>query len=163
MKILQFQKPEVSFFELDTPYKNMFYKKMAISFALFVAMAILAINSKVYMGILFCFIILLGYYASLFYDIYLSVTNQILFLEGKCIEIEKNEYNTGGFINFGFSTCKIILENDNGLKIIQSVPTINKYKEGNVVRIYYKNNTMNIVNNNTITIINPVFMHTLTS
>ena len=162
-EFIKFKKAEISMFDFDEPYRFYFYRKYIITFLFFLLCGGIIIYIKAFYALIFVILGFFGYIAYISYDVYLSLTNQILVMDGECTAIDTAEYNPTGIRDFGFGTCKLTITLPDGFKLSQNVPTINKYKEGDIVRIYYKKGSMDQINDNTFRVVNPVFMHKFAS
>lgn len=162
-KFLTFEKPEISFKELDIPYQNHFIKEYILAAGLFIIAVILCVLIKEYLYILGCFIGLAAYGLYLYWQIYKSLTNKVVVIDGKCTDVQKKENGLLKSTMFSSKTAKITIKTENGILITQDVPYSSAYKTGETVRIYANEGTLNQLNANTYTVINPIFMHVLAS
>ena len=162
-EFFKYKKPEFSFLDLDEPYRFYFVRRFFIAFFLFITAVIFSIYMKLYIAIAVSAIALLIYYGTLIYNIYLSLSDQILIIDGECIDIDRTEFNILNDKDFSFGTCRMVLLTKDNLKINQIIPTASRYKKGDTVRIYFKKGNLNQLNNNTFSVINPIFIHTLSS
>ena len=165
MKIGKFdtKNTELRFSELDQAYQNHFIKEYALAGAIFVGALLICIAIKQYIYVLGCVAIMLGYCVYLYIQIYKSLANKVLVLDLKCIDINKKESSLLGLKDMSSKTCTITLENEKGLKFTQPVPYANNFKTGDTIRIYANEGTISQLNQNTYTVVNPIFIHVLAS
>ena len=168
MKIIsfKFEKPELSFSDLDTPYQFHFIKELAFTGIGFLVTAGFLIVIKEWLYILFALLIAAGYALYVLWQIYKSLTNHVLVVDAKCIDLERKENKLFGALSKDSTTsktCTLLLENEEGLKFTQPVAFSSNYKTGDTVRIYADEGSISQLNQNTYTIINPIFMHVLKS
>ncbi len=161
MKLFDPNKKVITFKELDVAYQNHFIKEYALAGILFIGSLVICILIKQYLYIIGCLLILAGYCIYLYSQIYRSLTNRILVIDGECIDMTKKENFILGSKDMASKTAKITIKTDNGILITQDVPYASNYKTGSKVRIYANENTLSQINQNTYTVINPVFMHIL--
>lgn len=159
--IIKFEKPQLSFSDLDAKYQNHFFKQFALTITLGISLSIFLALLKQYEGLIGCILICLAYCAYTAYQIYRSLTNHVIILDAECINVEKKETNLLGLK--GARTCNITLKTTNDQKITQTVPYLAVYKTGDTIRIYANEGSISQLNNNTYTVINPIFMHVLSS
>ncbi len=160
-KIFNFEKPQMKFGDLDVLYQNHFIKESILALILYIFSFICCIFMKQHFYILGITALLLGYGLYLAFQIYKSLTNHVIVIDAKCIDINRQETSILGFKDIGSKTCKNILENEEGLKFTQEVPFASTYKVGDTVRIYSDENAVSQINQNTYTVINPIYMHVL--
>jgi len=163
MKLINPKEKVLTFKELDVAYQNHFIKEYALAGVLFIASLITCILIKHYFYILGCILIFAGYCLYLYLQIYRSLTDRILVIEGECIDMTKKENFILGNKDMASKTAKITLKTKDGILITQYVPYASNYKTGSLVRIYANENTLSQINQNTYTVINPVFMHILSN
>lgn len=161
MRFFKSDEKVLTFKELDMAYQNHFIKEYALAFALFIASLIICILIKQYLYILGCLLILAGYCLYLYSQIYKSLTNRVLVIDGECIDMTKKENFILGSKDMASKTAKISIRTQNGILLTQDVPYASNYKSGVKVRIYANENTLSQINQNTYTVINPIFMHIL--
>lgn len=154
-------KTELKFKDLDTAYQNHFIKEYVLAGCLFVIAVIICIAIKQYLYILGCLLILAAYCLYLYSQIYKSLTDKVLVIEGECIDINKKENSFLGSKDVAAKTAKITVKCANGTLLTQDVPYASDYKTGVTVRIYANEGTISQINQNTYTVINPIFMHIL--
>lgn len=159
--IIKLEKPEINFSDLNSKYQSYFYKQFGLTGALCIFGIVLFTLLGQYKYIFICLALTLAYSLYLLNLIYKSLTNHIVVLDAECINISKKEANVFGVK--GARTCEIVLQTKSNLKINQSVPYLVPYKVGDTLRIYCHEGSISQINNNTYTIINPVFMHVLTT
>ena len=161
MKLFDPNKKVITFKELDVAYQNHFIKEYALAGVLFIGSLVICILIKQYLYIIGCLLIFAGYCLYLYSQIYKSLTDKILVIEGECIDMTKKENFILGSKDMASKTAKITIKTQNGILITQDVPYASNYKTGSMVRIYANENTLSQINQNTYTVINPVFMHVL--
>ncbi len=168
MNIFRFklEKPELSFSDLDTPYKNHFIKEFVYTGIGFLAATVFFIFIKKWLYILFALLLAAGYSLYVLWQIYKSLSNRVLVVDAKCIDLERKENKLFGSLSKDSTTsktCTLILENEEGLKFKQPVAFSSSYKTGDTVRVYADEGSISQLNQNTYTIINPIYMHVLKS
>lgn len=168
MSIINFklEKPGLSFSDLDTPYHYHFLKELAFTGAGFLVAAVFFIVIKEWLYIVFVFLVAAGYALYVLWQIYKSLSNHVLVVDAKCIGLERKENKLFGALSKDSTTskpCTLILENEEGLKFTQPVAFSSSYKTGDTVRIYADEGSISQLNQNTYTIINPIYMHVLKS
>ena len=160
------KKPELSFSDLDTPYQYHFIKELIFTGIGFLVAAIFFILIKEWLYILFAFLVAVGYALYVLWQIYKSLSNRVLVVDAKCVDLERKENKLFGALSKDATTsktCTLILENDDGIKFTQPVAFSSSYKTGDTVRIYADEGSISQLNQNTYTIINPIYMHVLKS
>lgn len=155
------KKPEIEFTDLDQAYQIHFIKEYIIAFILFALSIIVCILIKEYWYIAFCVLIMAAYCIYLFLQIYRSLTNRVLVIDGVCIDVSRKESTLFNSKDFASRTCKITIRTDDNMLISMPVPYSSDYKTGVTVRIYANDGTINQLNLNTYTVINPIYMHIL--
>ncbi len=158
------QKPSLSFSDLDSAYQNHFIRELLLTFAGFILGIIFAVFMKKWLYILIVFLAAFSYALYVVWQIYKSLCNKILVIDAKCIDLVRKETKLLGAASKDMSTsktCTLILENEDGTKLKQSVAFSSDYKTGDTVRIYADEGTISQLNQNTFTVINPIFMHVL--
>ena len=162
----KFKKPELSFSDLDTPYQYHFIKELALTAVGLVVSVIFFALIKEWICILFAFLATIGYSLYVLWQVYKSLSNRVLVVDAKCIDLERKENKLLGSFSKDSTTsktCNLILENDQGLKFTQPVAFSSSYKTGDTIRIYADEGSISQLNQNTYTVINPIFMHVLKS
>ena len=157
------KKPVMKFAQLDSEYQNHFYRMyfgVAICFLFSIPICILI---KKYLYIILCLLIALAFCAYFYYQIYLSITDQIYVFDMECSDIVRKEKSLFGSKDMGSKTCSMTLKTKDGLNFVQSVAYASPYKVGDTVRIYAERNSLTQLNSNTFSILNPIFMHVLAS
>ena len=94
MKIANFtfEKPEMKFSDLDTPYQYHFIKEFALTGAAFVAATLfIIIFMTQWLYILVALLAAAGYSLYILWQIYKSLTNKVLVVDAKCIDLERKE------------------------------------------------------------------------
>lgn len=160
------KKTELSFSDLDTTYQYHFIKELAFTGIGFLVATIFFIIIKEWFYILFALLVAIGYTLYFLWQIYKSLSNRVLVVDAKCIDLERKENKLFGALSKDATTsktCTLILENDDGLKFTQPVAFSSSYKTGDTVRIYADEGSISQLNKNTYTIINPIYMHILKS
>lgn len=160
------KKPELSFSDLDTPYQYHFIKEFVLTAIGFVISTVFFIFIKQWLYIFFAFAIASGYAIYVLWQIYKSLSNHVLVIDAKCIDLERKENKLFGTLSKDATTsktCTLLLENEEGLKFTQPVAFSSNYKTGDIVRIYCDEGSISQLNQNTYTVINPIFMHVLKS
>ncbi len=160
------KKPELSFSDLDTTYQNHFIKEFVFTGLGFIVATIISVLIKKWCYILIALSIAFGYALYLLWQIYKSLSNKVLVIDAKCVDLERKENKLLGSASKEITTsktCTLLLENDDGMKIKQSVAFSSSYKTGDTVRIYADEGSISQLNQNTYTVINPIFMHVLKS
>ena len=160
------KKTELSFSDLDTPYQYHFIKELAFTGIGFLVATIFFIIIKEWFYILFSLLVAIGYTLYVLWQIYKSLSNRVLVVDAKCIDLERKENKLCGALSKDATTsktCTLILENDDELKFTQPVAFSSSYKTGDTVRIYADEGSISQLNQNTYTIINPIYMHILKS
>ncbi len=160
------RKTELSFTDLDTPYQYHFIKELLFTVLGFLITAIIFIIIKEWLYILFSLLLAFGYSLYVIWQIYKSLSNQVLVVDAKCIDLERKESKLFGTLSKDATTsktCTLLLQNEDGLKFTQPVAFSSNYKTGDIVRIYADEGSISQLNQNTYTIINPIFMHILKS
>lgn len=152
---------DIKFKDLDVAYQNHFIKEYVLAGCLFILAIIVCILINQYIYILGCVAILAGYSVYLYYQIYKSLTDQVLVIDGECVDIIKKENSFFGSKDVAAKTAKITIKCENEILITQDVPYSSNYKTGVTVRIYANEGTVSQLNQNTYTVINPIFMHIL--
>ncbi|MCR4903335.1 MAG: hypothetical protein K6A23_10805 [Butyrivibrio sp.] len=166
MKDYKFEKPKLKFSDLDTPYQYHFIKELIFTFIGFIAAIAVFILIKEWTYIFFALFIALSYVLYVLWQIYKSLTNKVLVIDAKCIDLERKENKLLGSLSKDATTsktCTLILQNSEGIKFKQPVAFLSDYKTGDVVRIYADEGSVSQLNQNTYTIINPIFMHIIKS
>ncbi len=166
MKIFKFEMPdpELKFSDLDQPYQFHFIKEFILAGVGLILGIILCIIIQKFIYIPIIIAIALGYCIYVCFQIYKSLMNQVLVIDAKCIDLERKETRLLGSFSKDATTsktCTLILENESGLKFRQAVAYSSSYKTGDVVRIYANEGSISQLNQNTYTVVNPIFMHTL--
>ncbi len=164
---LQFEKPGMKFSDLDTPYQYHFIKEFVLTgIAFFTSALFIMIFMKKWQYILVAFLSAISYSLYILWQIYKSLTNMVLVVDAKCIDLERKENKLLGSPSKDATTsktCTLILENEDGLKFKQPVAFSSPYKTGDTIRIYTDKGSISQLNQNTYTVINPIFMHVLKS
>ena len=166
IKSFKLKKTELSFSDLDTPYQYHFIKELIFTGIGFLVAAIFFIFIKEWLYILFAFLVAAGYALYILWQIYKSLSNRVLVVDAKCVDLERKENKLFGALSKDATTsktCTLILQNEEGLKFTQPVAFSSSYKTGDTVRIYADEGSINQLNQNTYTVINPIFMHVLKS
>ena len=166
IKSFKLKKPELSFSDLDTPYQYHSIKELIFTSIGFLVAAIFFILIKEWLYILFAFLVAAGYALYVLWQIYKSLSNRVLVVDAKCVDLERKENKLFGALSKDATTsktCTLILENDDGIKFTQPVAFSSSYKTGDTVRIYADEGSISQLNQNTYTIINPIYMHVLKS
>jgi len=164
------KKPDASFRDLDTVYQNHFVREFFIALALYV------------LGIVLCFaffrrltnfLILTGvflvYVVYLLYLIYESLIGKIVAIDAVCVDVKRKELKPNAnttvidVLGLNANSCEIVLKDEEGNMFNQSVPMSSNYTINSTVRIYGHKSSIKQINANTYTVINPVFMHVLTT
>lgn len=161
--MLKIKKPGKKFSELDIQYQNHFIKEYIATGAAFTLSVIFVILIQKYWYILGCFGIALSYSVYVYSLIYRSLTGKITYLDLVCTDLSRKENSIFGIKDLGAKTCTIMLKSEDGDNFTQSVAFSSSYKTGNIVRIYALEGSISQINQNTYTVINPVFMHILSS
>ncbi|WP_026658239.1 hypothetical protein [Butyrivibrio sp. AC2005] len=160
------KRPKLSFSDLDTPYQYHFIKELAFTAVGFIVCTVFFVFIRQWLYILFAFLIAAGYALYVIWQIYKSLSNQVLVVDAKCMDLERKENKLFGALSKEATTsktCTLLLENEEGLKFTQPVAFSSSYKTGDIVRIYADDGSISQLNQNTYTIINPIFMHVLKS
>ena len=168
MKIFNysFEKPELSFSDLDAPYQSHFIKEFVLTGLGFIAATFVFVMLKEWFYIFIAFLIACGYAVYILWQIYKSLTNRVLVIDAKCIDLERKENKLLGSFSKDMTTsktCTLLLENEEGIKFKQPVAFSSSYKTGDIVRIYSDEGSISQLNQNTYTVLNPIFMHVLRS
>ena len=157
------KKPVIKFSQLDSEYQNHFYRMYALVILFFVLSVPACILIKKYWYIVGCLIIAIAFGIYFYYQIYLSVTDQVYIFDLECTDIVRQEKSFLGSKDAGSKTCSMTLQTKDGKNFVQSVAFASPYKIGDTVRIYAEKNAVTQLNSNTFSILNPIFMHVLAS
>ena len=87
----KFKKPELSFSDLDTPYQYHFIKELALTAVGLVVSVIFFVLIKEWICILFAFLAAIGYSLYVLWQVYKSLSNRVLVVDAKCIDLERKE------------------------------------------------------------------------
>ena len=164
--IIKFPKTDTKFSDLEMSYQGHFIKEYILAVVAFIAALLFCIFSKRYIDIIFCVVAVTLYSLYLWSQIRDSLVGKITAIDLTVIDIERKETKLLGSFSKDMTTsrtCNIKFEDNNKLRYVMSVPFSSAYKTGDIVRIYMNNGSASQLNQNTYTILNPVYMHIISS
>lgn len=153
---------KIKFRDLDIEYQNHFIKNYVIAalFAFFFIVFSLLSHRYIYIIFILSATLLFSLYQS--WLIYKSLTDQVYVYDLTCVDIERKNITLLSVKDI-YNTCHLTLKSDNDMNVVQPVPYSSSFNIGDIIRIYAEKDSLSKINNNTYTILNPIFIYTLQS
>lgn len=148
---------------LPPEFQSYIYKRSIAADAILIGLSIACIVSKDYRSIIVCALATFFYIAHLLYQGYGCFKGHIVSIDLYVTDVVRKEGKQMGKVFVSSKTCQVMLSDVNNNLYVQQAAYASAYKKGDIVRIYLRNGSISQINQNTYTILNPVFMRIMLS